>query len=577
MTAVGGTRTPRSMLEGLLLLGAAAFTVHQFGESSASYQGYLLPQGGTVSVPPLELVFFTWYTVYGLTFVALTTLALERFGFAVRLADGFTRAARWKGWLVVLPLLAGATSVAVRLTLVQRQAITDDEEVYRFIARTLLAGRVINPLPPEPQFFQNQFIVLNAQGWFGKYPIGHPLVLALGQSLRLEDFLLPAMGGVTAWLTHRLARALMGPRRAVLALVLVALSPHFTWTYATLLSQTTSCFALTLAVTLLAGRRPSSRARVGAGLALGLGLLARPAPGALFIPVAMLVCWKADKALPLVPRAMAQLGLLLPASLAGVALLAVNAAQVGAPLESGYQTVHGSLGWFWGGVAGQTGLSVFAALWRENFWLLGWPLSLLPVALARPSRGKLLLFGPLVAELAYRLAVPKTVVSTTGPVYVMEVVPILAVLAADGLARLRVLSSARWGKSVAAGRVSSAASASAVAALLMFLPVMAGTLARAGDVRQVLPKLLADNGIARAVIFCDTTVPRDSAATWAYYPPNPDPALTDPVIVLRWPRGAPPEVLAEFAARRFPDRPAYQFLPGTEPRLVPLKAGPTPN
>ena len=26
-------------------------------------------------------------------------------------------------------------------------------------------------------FFHNHFVVLNEQGWYGKYPIGHPLTL----------------------------------------------------------------------------------------------------------------------------------------------------------------------------------------------------------------------------------------------------------------------------------------------------------------------------------------------------------------------------------------------------------------
>jgi hypothetical protein len=43
----------------------------------------------------------------------------------------------------------------------------------------------------------------------------------------------------------------------------------------------------------------------------------------------------------------------------------------------------------------------------------------------------------MVAELAYRLISPKTVVATTGPIYLSEVVSLLLLGVVDGLCRLR--------------------------------------------------------------------------------------------------------------------------------------------
>ena len=73
--------------------------------------------------------------------------------------------------------------------------------------------------------------------------------------------------------------------------------------------------------------------------------------------------------------------------------------------------------------------SLFGALLRENFWLYGVPFSLLPVLLARPRRECWLLWGCLAAELASRVISPKTVVSTTGPIYMAEAIPFLTLAA----------------------------------------------------------------------------------------------------------------------------------------------------
>lgn len=568
----------RRISEGLLCLGAAAFCVDALSSAGGLYGGgFRLPARGTRTVPAEELAFFSWYFAFGLAFALFFTAGLSRLGLGARLADGLGAAARWRGWPVLLPLVAGASSVCFRMLVLSGQAVTDDEEVYLFIARTLLEGRVTNPLPGDEPFFRMQFVVLNDRGWFGKYPIGHGLVLAVALATRLQSFLLPALGGVTALLTWRLGRRLLGPRRALWGLALVVLSPHFTWTFGTLLSQTTSCFALVAATAALARPRLTAGWTALAGLALGFGVLARPAPMALFVPVAMLHIWLRGG----VPRAVGK-------RLGGVALVAaggalgaagvavVNALQAGGPLETGYHAVHGTLGWFWEGLPGQVGQSVFGALLRENFWLLGWPASLLPVLFARPSKGRILLWGPLVAELAYRAAVPKTVVSTTGPVYLTEAVPFLALLAADGLARLQVLLG-RLRRGPAAARtaratVAVAAVASTLAGWLLFVPVAGGAAARGAAARTLVADKLAEAGVERALVFTDQLVPATQALTWAYYPPVPSPRLDDPILYLRWPPGAGEEKLRELSRRRFPDRRAFGFIAGKEPRLFELDA-----
>jgi hypothetical protein len=562
------------MLLGLTALVTAALISNALGVASDAYSGFVLPAGGAYTVPPKELVFWIWYLAYGLSFVALFSVGLEQLGMTARLAGALRAAASWKHWPLVLPLVAGATSVAVRQWVLKQQVVSDDEEAYLFGARTILHGRLVNPLPAEPEFFQNQWIVMNTKGWFSKYPPGHSLVLALGMATHTLDLVLPALGAVTAWLTYKLARALVGPRRALLALVLVVLSPHFTWTHATLLSQPTSTFALIAASLAVAKRRSSAAMRWLAGAALGFGVLARPAPVLLFVPAVMLHVLQADWKLGLRARLLGQLPLVVPVGIGAAAIGVVNAVQAGSPLESGYHSFHGYLGFFGGALPSQAGQSVFAAVLRENFWLFGWPLSLLPVFFSRPKRGQALLWGPLLGQLVYRLVMPKTVVSTTGPVYIVETIPVLSLLAADGLARLQVLLGRWWKAPRTEQRLMTATVASFVAALAMFFPVVAASVTRGANARLVVWNALAQVGATRAVVFTQALVDPKANLSWAYYAPNPDPALDEPVIFLRWPKKMSLEQVRGFAQRTFPDRPAFQFIPAPEPVLIPLESAP---
>jgi hypothetical protein len=304
---------------------------------------------------------------------------------------------------------------------------------------------------------------------------------------------------------------------------------------------------------------------------LGFSLLVRPVPGVAFVLVGLASAWFAVAKASIASRLHRLIPIAVPVSVAVLAIAATHLAQSGSPLISGYHQVHGELGLLSGG-GGAIGLSVFAAAVRENFWLFGWPLSLLPVLFARPRRGRWLLWGPLVAQLIYRIAVPKTVVSTTGPVYLLETVPLTALLAADGLARLELLLGRWWGRPKAQERITSWVVASVLSGLVLFLPVVAGSVSAGAAERLIVMDRLAEAGSSRALVFCDGLVAPRQGKTWALYAPNPSPSMDDAVLFVRWPeQGGPPRAL-EFWRKHFPDRPAFRFLPGPAPQLVPLEA-----
>jgi hypothetical protein len=300
-----------------------------------------------------------------------------------------------------------------------------------------------------------------------------------------------------------------------------------------------------------------ARFAAAAGAAFGAGVLVRPLPGALFVAVAavfVLLRFQREPAARQLARIAAGLA---PLALCGGLLLAIHAAQTGDPTRSGYHAFAGGpKGWFRGE---WIAASVAGAALRQNFWLFGWPISFLFLPFAARHRRALLLWAMVGAVYAYRIALPKTVVAATGPIYVAEAVPLLALLTASGMAgaarRLAALGLDR-----ARERVAAVALASTAAAAVFFVPIQVRELHRSGETWQTAHRLLDEAGAEHALIFADAMVDVSAARSWAYYPPNPSPALDDPRVFVRIPQGDDaPEQARDFWQRRFPDRSAWLF------------------
>jgi hypothetical protein len=546
-------------------------TARYYPTEGQPYEGWWITQAETEKLPANELVFGAKYLAFGLILVACLALGLYLTGISARLPALFHRLRRERQLPLGLVLVVVLTALLIRRVILLDEVVTDDENVYLYTARTLLHGRLVNPLPDAPGFFWNIFVVSGPHGAYGKYPIGHPLVVALALLLHLEDALFPVLGGLTAWLTWKLGRLVVGPRRAFLALLFLVISPQFTWTHATLLSQTTTCLALVAGtLLLLQAREHGNHWFLLAGAVFGFGCLARPLPGGFFALVA--VAWILLESRT-VPRKAIRESLLfcIPVVAAVLMLLAVNWRQTGHPFRSGYHEVHGALGAFGMDLA-QVGESVVGAIWRQNFWLLGWPLSFAFLPFARGSRAWLLLWGAIAAELAYRIIVPKTVVDATGPIYMMEIVPFLAILSADGVARFATIMQKLAPKPSVLSAVAAFAVASTIAAAVLFVPVQLRTLAASARARHRFQEAVDETGEKQGIVFANNILANKETG-WAYFPPSPDPDLKDDWLYLRWP---PLSTTARTVAigywkSHYPDRPAFIYHPGANPPLERLK------
>ena len=398
-------------------------------------------------IAPQEGLFLALYIVLG----SLAVGGLAAAGFLAPVRSPVAALERWFGrlgdrWFMVgLALFAAAISLMIGQVVLEGGFLTDDEMAMLFQARLLLEGR----LWAEPTPFQDVFhyaMMIESPRWYGIYPIGQPAVIALSLLLTGEPRLLIALVAA-GWvvLTFLLARRLFDRTTAAASAAMLCLSPFFALSSGTMASEMTSGFFLLAAVLLavgLEGRRELIRAAV-LGLVLGAAFLVRPYTALVVgTPLGLWVLWRwFRRHLSLASPALV---LLCAAPFLGLYLWS-NAEMTGSPWLTPYEVNFPTdfrLG-FGQDVFGvihtpQLALAVAGlVLLQLNAWVLGWPLSLAPVvgavALGRLRGAALLLLViPLFALVAF-MPVPMAGVQDTGPLYYLEVLPLLVILAGRGL------------------------------------------------------------------------------------------------------------------------------------------------
>ena len=428
-------------------------------------------------------------------------------------------------------------TIFASLVLLRDQVVTDDEYVYLFQSRLLLAGHAAAPAPALPEFLSNVFVTVRDGRWFGQYPPGQPVGAHPGHPHRLA-----ASGtgphGRPQHASHLRDPAapswpLVGIRRDGAPAHLSALP----LTGSTLLSHSTAYFALALAT--WGSLRAMARDGIGTGLAAGAGLglllLTRPYTALTLgiFPAGLLVVAVLRR------RQRAVLAALGVSIVAGICLLLYNRAVTGDPFVTGYQATRGpamtefGFGWIVPGVHEHTpvqGMRNAALLAvRLHFWSWGWPLTALPLVLApgapsrararehrrarrrrRPSRRPRLLRSLLVHR-----------GQRTGPVKTYEMLLPVAVLGALGMRR----AAERWGLRV----VAAGTTASMAAALVIFWPPQVHHL------RELSAGIAEPRAVVRtavdppAIVFVNSTQDQP-AQSWVYGRPNPRPDLSDPIL-----------------------------------------------
>jgi hypothetical protein len=557
--------TPRT--RAWFLATGACLCLAEIWIAGLSYSGYQV-LAGRHGWFANEMAFLLYYLLFGLPAIALLTTALAGWA-GPRLLDAFDRAAELPPREVSAAVFcaSGLTFLLVTLVrfgLLKDAVISDDEHAYAFMGQLFASGRIYVPsLPPSVRpFLDNQFIV-NDGKMYGIYFPGHPTALAIGERLHAMAWVPTVSATLTVPLAFSVARRIFGQRAALLTLPLLLVSPYFLFPSATLLAHSTAAFllmAFVYAVLRLRETPEAFRWWIVGAIALSWATLTRPFSAPIFA-----VPWLVWLGVDLWPRrngrAMggAMVFCLIGAGALGL-LLAYQYALSGSPFVSGYQTfsrMHhfGLIGRALEAPAPLPSINeLMFTLARINFWLFGWPASLLLILFCNRSAGGRRLLTSTVYVLLFYAAISAGTIHPVGPVHYAELAVPMIILSASGLERLVELARGAGMSGRVPRIVVTAPVAATLCALVTFYPVYGGSLRASADLTRAPYELLAERGIDRALVFVHSLPALYvSPYSWAYYRRNNSPDLTDPILFVNY---LGPEKNKELM-RQFPDRPAF--------------------
>lgn len=433
-----------------------------------------------------------------------------------------------------------------------------DEAAYLFEARLILAGRAAAPAPaPEVLAACDvPFTAVEGGRWFGAFPPGWPLVLALGLLLGTGWLVNPLLAGLNVWWIGRVATRWGGPELGRGAAWVAALSPFLLVLHGSYMAD-----PLMLALQLGALHALDEERPALAGFLAAAAVSTRPA-ALFFLAPALLVALlegRGGKA-----RVDLAAGLGLGAAPVVIGILGWNLLATGAANVFPYQLAAPGPGFLAGGTVYQgmtlrhdpvaAGLNLGMNLGALGALLLGWPgLSLLP-ALAGVLRGTRLegarphLAGGAGLLVGYALYFHPGIVH--GPRFYLPALPLLAAWTARGF---EVVARAR-GAAPRDARVRLLA-AGWLACAVTVLGGEAAALARYGGtdprplthVRSTLPA-------ARPLLVLVPRVAYPDRPVWRAFLGEVDPFLEAPVLYLEDP--GDPAGRAALRAR-FPGREVW--------------------
>ncbi len=572
--------TPSNRIRVLILLLSAMVCFAIIMTGGFKYDHYAIHYGVHGWGPP-EMAFLLEYLLFGAVGVILLGAALD-LAAGRRLTAGFDRLASlssratWAAAAVVSVLVFALVTTA-RYRLLGDTAITDDENVYAFMARTFATGRLYLPSLPEPvrPFFDGHFLV-NDGKWYGIYFPGHPALLALAERAHLMRWVPATSAALTVPLAFAVGRRVFGQRAALLALPLLILSPFFILSSATLLAHSTAgllLMAFVYAVLRVLERPDRSEWWLVAGLALGWVGLTRPLSAAAFsLPWLVLLATRLRRD---AGRGAWTGAVVFCLTVVGaVGLLALYQLILsGDPFTTGYQTFSRftQLSFTVGALVAPAPFpSIFElgyTVARLNFWLFGWPVSLAFLPFFRRTReGVALLVGSAAVVLLFAVTTVPSI-NVVGPVHYAELIAPLVLVSASGIEELT-----QWVRGrlhVSAGRVLGLPLAATICSLVLYLPLYVGSLSAMAQVARAPYDLVDRARLDHAVVFVRSLGALDFPPwSWAYLPRNPSPGLTDRVLYVR-DRG---EALNRELILFMPDRaPFWMGVHDGQLVLVPLK------
>ena len=189
---------------------------------------------------------------------------------------------RSNSFALLLALLAVFLSAWVSFGVYEGLAQLEDEYAYQWQAQLIAQGKLKISSPPAAHEFVVPFVIDHNGERFGKYPLGWPVVLSVGERFGLARLVNPILAGLAVWLTYRLGQKLLGNKVGLLAAGLTLISALFLTYTGSILSHTWGLvLSLSLAVSWLDlidkdTKLPGWLPTLTAGLSLGVLVLSRP-------------------------------------------------------------------------------------------------------------------------------------------------------------------------------------------------------------------------------------------------------------------------------------------------------------
>jgi len=138
---------------------------------------------------------------------------------------------------LVLSLVAVVVAYLVADRVFERMAHLEDEVAYVWQAQAIAGGHLTLPSPTYSKSFLVPFVVDYNGQRFGKYPLGWPATLAMGEVLGARAWVNSLLAGLGVWLTYRLGKRLFSETVGLLAAGLTLTSPFFMMNSGSLLSH----------------------------------------------------------------------------------------------------------------------------------------------------------------------------------------------------------------------------------------------------------------------------------------------------------------------------------------------------
>jgi hypothetical protein len=225
------------------------------------------------------------------------------------------------------------------------QAVVTDEYTQAFHGQVLRAGRLAAHGERYREFFETAQTVRVTDRWFSEYPIGGPVLAAIGDAMRLPWLINPLIAAFASFALYRFARGAYGITTARLSAVLFALSPFVLFMSGSRMTHVSTLAAALLALAALTAwtetEQESVRQWAAAAIGLGIGVMVlfRPYDAVLVaVPVGVFQLFAIRRS----PSLIRSLSTQTVVALALVALqLAVNWKTTGQPLLFGYETLNG--------------------------------------------------------------------------------------------------------------------------------------------------------------------------------------------------------------------------------------------